>query len=283
VTPSVLITGGGTGIGAAAAERMAADGYAVCVAGRRREPLESVAERVGGLAVVADSGDPGDARRAVEACVERFGRLDALVVSAGAGASGTVGEQTLERWNRVMQTNLTGAFLICQAALGQLVATRGAIVTVASLAGLRADPASAAYCSSKAGLIMLTQCIALDYGPAGVRANCVCPGWIRTAMADEVMDELAAARGTDREGAYALAVGEVPARRAGLAEEAAEAIAWLASPAASYVNGAVLTVDGGAAVVDAGTLAFAAPSPAAPGGGEGEPGAGSRPNERRDT
>jgi meso-butanediol dehydrogenase / (S,S)-butanediol dehydrogenase / diacetyl reductase len=140
VTPSVLITGGGTGIGAAAAERMAADGYAVCVAGRRREPLESVAERVGGLAVVADSGDPGDARRAVEACVERFGRLDALVVSAGAGASGTVGEQTLERWNRVMQTNLTGAFLICQAALPQVVATRGAIVTVASLAWRRRRP-----------------------------------------------------------------------------------------------------------------------------------------------
>ncbi len=104
---------------------------------------------------------------------------------------------------------------------------------------------------------MLTQCIALDYGPLGVRANAVCPGWIRTAMADEEIDDLAERRGVDREGAYAIAVADIPARRAGSPEEVDEAVAWLASPAASYVNGAVLAVDGGAAIVDAGTLAFA--------------------------
>jgi len=108
----------------------------------------------------------------------------------------------------------------------------------------------------KAGLIMLTQCIALDYGRRGVRANCVCPGWIRTVMADNEMNELAARRGTDREGAYALATRDVPARRAGAPEEAAEAIAWLASPASSYVNGAVLPVDGGGAIVDVASMAF---------------------------
>ena len=84
-------------------------------------------------------------------------------------------------------------------------------MTVASLAGLRADPESAAYCSSKAGLIMLTQCIALDYGPRGVRANCVCPGWIRTDMADAAMDELGEIHAIGREEAYALAVADVPA------------------------------------------------------------------------
>jgi meso-butanediol dehydrogenase / (S,S)-butanediol dehydrogenase / diacetyl reductase len=254
---SVLITGGGTGIGAAVARAMAGEGWGVCVAGRRPEPLAEVAAAVQGHAVAADVTRPDDARRAVDECLARFGRLDALVISSGAGAGGGVLEQTLERWNRVLATNLTGAFLLAQAALPHLLEARGAIVTVASLAGLRADPASAAYCASKAGLIMLTQSIALDYGPAGVRANCVCPGWIRTGMADAAMDELAAMRAVDREGAYGLAVADVPARRAGNADEAAAAVAWLASPAASYVNGAVLTVDGGAAVVDAGTLAFA--------------------------
>jgi meso-butanediol dehydrogenase / (S,S)-butanediol dehydrogenase / diacetyl reductase len=260
MTPSVLVIGGGSGIGAAVAARMSEAGWDVCVSGRRIEPLERVASSVGGLAVRADVTQPADAGRAVDACVERFGRLDALVISSGTGASGAVLEQSLERWNRVIATNLTGAFLICQEALPALVSARGAIVTVSSLAGLRADPASVAYCASKAGLIMLTQCIALDYGPLGVRANCVCPGWVRTAMADAEMDSLAAARGIDREEAYAIAVASVPARRAAEPAEAAEAVAWLASPASSYVNGAVLTVDGGAAIVDAGTLAFA-PTP----------------------
>lgn len=256
MTPSVLITGGGTGIGAATARRMAADGWDVCVAGRRAEPLERLADEIGALAVRADVGQPSGAGRAVDACLNRSGRLDAVVISAGTGAGGTVGDQTLERWNRVLTTNLTGAFLVLQQAIDALIDASGAIVTVASLAGLHASPESVAYCSSKAGLIMLTRCVAVDYGPRGVRANCVCPGWIETEMGDRAMDELGGIHGTDRARAYALATEHAPARRPGRPEEAAEAIAWLASPAASYVNGAVLTVDGGLSIVDAGTLAF---------------------------
>jgi NAD(P)-dependent dehydrogenase (short-subunit alcohol dehydrogenase family) len=271
LTPTVLITGGGTGIGAAVARRMAADGWLVCVAGRRAEPLAELAAAAGAHAVCGDVAVPDDARRIVSDCVAHFGRLDALVISSGTGATGTVADQTLERWNRVLATNLTGAFLICQQALEPLEQSSGAIVTVASLAGLRADPESAAYCASKAGLIMLTQCVALDFGPRGVRANVVCPGWIQTDMADAAMDELAHDRSISRDDAYELAAADVPARRAGRVEEAAEAVAWLASPAASYVNGAVLTVDGGAAIVDAGTLAFAPHRRvAAPGGSNPE-------------
>ena len=257
MAPCALITGGGTGIGAAIARRLADGGWKLGLTGRRAEPLEALGEEVGALALPADTSDPTQIEGAVSAVVERHGRLDALVCSAGAGASGTAGEQTLERWNRVIATNLTGAFLACRAALPHLVQQGGAVVTISSLAGIRASPASAAYSASKAGLMMLTRSIALDYGPQGVRANSVCPGWIRTDMADEVMDELAARAGTDREGAYGLAVAGVPARRPGRPEHVAGAVQWLLSPEGGYVNGAVIVIDGGAAIVDVASLPFA--------------------------
>lgn len=257
MAPCALITGGGSGIGAAVARRLAADGWNLGLAGRRQEPLDAVAEEIGGVALPADTGDPEQIERAVTRLVDRFGRLDALVCSAGVGGSGTVGEQALEQWNRVIDTNLTGAFLACRAALPHLVRQRGAIVTISSVAALRASAASAAYSASKAGLVMLTHSIAFDYGPHGVRANCICPGWIRTDMADAEMDELAADAGTDRESAYREAVAAVPARRPGRPEEVAGAVAWLVSPGGGYTSGAVIVIDGGGAIVDVASLPWA--------------------------
>jgi meso-butanediol dehydrogenase / (S,S)-butanediol dehydrogenase / diacetyl reductase len=258
VSRAGLVTGGGSGIGAAIARRLAADGLVVCVTGRRREPIEALAAEIGALPIVADTGDPDEASRAVEVALEAFGRLDLLVCNAGVSAGGTVEEQSVEGWDAVLRTNLTGAFLTARAALPALVETRGAFVTISSDAGLRAGPASAAYCTAKAGLIMLTKCIALDYGPQGVRANCVCPGWVRTPMADASMDDLARAKETDREGAYELVASHVPLRRPAEAEEIAGAVAWLASPEASFMTGAVVVVDGGNVVVDASATEFAA-------------------------
>lgn len=249
-----LVTGGGTGIGAAVARRLAREGFRVCVAGRRREPLEAVAAETDGLAWPADTADEGQVAALVEAVAERLGPLDALVCAAGTSAGGTVLEQTRERWERVLATNLTGAFLACRAALPQLLETRGSIVTVSSLGGLRASPASAAYAASKAGLVMLTQCLALDHGPQGVRANCVCPGWIRTPMADATMEGL----GPDREAAYERVNRTNPLRRPGVPEEVAATVAWLAGPEAAYVNGAVLSVDGGVGALDAASTEFVA-------------------------
>jgi meso-butanediol dehydrogenase/(S,S)-butanediol dehydrogenase/diacetyl reductase len=254
---AALVTGGGTGIGAAIARRLAADGYLVCITGRRREPLDEVAAETGALAVVGDTGDPADAPNAVAAARDAFGRLDVLVCNAGIGLGGTVEEQTPEGWDAVLRTNLTGAFLACRAALPALVQAKGSVVTISSDSGLRAAPGSAAYCTAKAGLIMLTQCIALDYGPLGVRANCICPGWVRTPMADSEMDDLAQLRDTDREGAYGLVSSQVPLRRPGLPEEIAAAVAWLASEEAGFTTGAVIAIDGGNTVVDPSATVFA--------------------------
>jgi meso-butanediol dehydrogenase / (S,S)-butanediol dehydrogenase / diacetyl reductase len=257
VIRAALVTGGGTGIGAAIARRLSADGLGVCITGRRREPLDEVAAETGALAFVGDTGDPEDARKAVAAAKDAFGRLDALVCNAGIGLGGTVEEQTLEGWEAVLRTNLTGAFLACRAALPELVRTKGSIVTISSDAGLRVAPRSAAYCTAKAGLIMLTQCIALDYGPHGVRANCLCPGWVRTPMADDEMDGLGELRGTDREGAYELVTSQVPLRRPGSPEEIAAAVAWLTSDDAGFTTGAIIAIDGGNSIVDTSCTVFA--------------------------
>ncbi len=249
------MTGGGSGIGLATALRLAADGCGVVIAGRREEACVAAVREVeaaGGaaVAVASDVGEPGDAERVVAAALRRFSGVDVLVNCAGIGDAAPVLEETLEGWERVMRTNLTGAFLMARAALPSLIERRGCVVNISSVNGFLAGPGWAAYCTSKAGLIMLTRSLANDYGPEGVRANCVCPGWVRTPMADADMDAVARARATDREGAYRLTHVDNPLRRPARAEEVASVVSFLAGPDASYVNGATLPVDGGTSVVD---------------------------------
>jgi len=248
---AVILTGAGSGIGAACARRLGADGYGIVVSGRRREPLEEVAAGLDHAVVVTgDVGDPEHGAALAEAARTAFGGLDAVVLNAGIGDSAPAGDETPEGWERTIRINLTGAFLVARAALPLLVERRGSIVGVASVNAMRAGPGWASYCSSKAGLVMLCKTIANDYGPHGVRANAVCPGWVRTPMGDADMDGLAELRGTDREGAYALSHAHVPLRRPAEPEEIASVVAFLLSSEAAYVSGAELPVDGGATVVD---------------------------------
>ncbi|MEU0335428.1 SDR family oxidoreductase [Streptomyces sp. NPDC006193] len=255
----VIVTGGGTGIGAACVRLLRKAGDQVVVSGRRPEPLRRIAEETGAVAHPSDVGDPDAAVSLVDAALTAYGRLDGIVLNAGIGRSGAVGDLSLEDWDDVMRTNVTGPFLLLRAAIPHLLRTRGAVVAVASVAALRNGAGNAAYATSKAAMLHLTRSLAVDYGRQGLRANVVCPSWVRSEMADGRMARFAEEAGLGdggAEAAYDEATRPLPLGRPGDPHEVAEAVSWLLSPAASYVNGAVLTIDGGATALDVGTLAF---------------------------
>jgi meso-butanediol dehydrogenase / (S,S)-butanediol dehydrogenase / diacetyl reductase len=253
-----LITGGGSGIGAAAARLFAREGAKIIVTGRRPEPIAAVAAEVGGVAVAGDTSDPAHVAEAVAAAVSTFGGIDVLLTSAGGGFDGPVGDIDDEHWRRTFDTNLNGPMMLTRAALPVMLGRGGgSIVLVASVNGIAAAPSSAAYDVSKAGLIALARAIAVDYGARGIRANALCPGWVITPMGDEAMDELGASKGIGRQEAYDLATANVPMRRAGSAEEMAACCLFLASDESSIVTGTSLVADGGGLAVELTSTPFA--------------------------
>jgi len=252
---AALITGAATGIGAAIARRFVADGARVCITGRRREMLDQLAQSLPAGSVAVCAGDVtrlDDCRRMVDTALGLTGRLDVLVNNAAIDPGGTtVVDLDPELWHRVLETNLTGPMYLMKLSIAHMIeAGGGSIINVASLGGLRCLPGMPAYCASKAGLIMLTQQVALDFGPARIRCNAVCPGGTRTAMLEKSLSPLAEVLQTDLDGVFRAISSLVPLRRTASPEEITGICSYLASDESSFMTGAVLVLDGGAAIVD---------------------------------
>jgi len=249
-----LITGGGTGIGAAIARRFVKEGARVCITGRRREKLEKVAGALPQGSVLIFPGDVSrheDVKAMVAATLEFGGRLDILVNNAAQESLARITELDPAEWRRVIEVNLTAPFLMMRECIPHIIeAGGGSVINIASLGGLRCMPACPAYCTSKAGLIMLTQQAALDYGPYKVRCNAVCPGATKTELLEGMVVPLSKKLGTDKAGGYAYFTQNVPARRACEPDEIAGLCHYLASDESSFMTGSALLIDGGAAIVD---------------------------------
>lgn len=229
---TALVTGAARGIGLATSKQFLEQGWRVIMLDRDAEILqEEVASLDNAIAAICDVSDP-DQVAALTAGIES---LDALVNNAGVADFGPIEETDFTRWRRVMETNLDGVFLMTQALTGALATVKGAIVNIASISGLRASTLRVAYGTSKAGVMALTRQQAVELGEHGIRANCVCPGPVRTklAMAVHTPDIIAAYHDA------------IPLNRYGSEDEIASVITFLSSPAASYVTGQILSVDGG--------------------------------------
>jgi NAD(P)-dependent dehydrogenase (short-subunit alcohol dehydrogenase family) len=249
-----LITGGGRGIGMAIAERFVADGAKVCISGRNQEPLNKVAKSLPAGMVTTCSGDVTefeDAKRMVETTVKFGGKIDVLVNNAGIDPGGSVVDIDPALWRQIIETNLTGPFLLMKASIPLMIKNGGgSVINIGSLGGLRCLGNMPAYCSSKAGLIMLTQQAALEYGPSKVRCNIVCPGGTRTEMLEHSISGLKEALKTDIEGVFKFVSSMVPLRRFATTSEISGVCSFLASDDSTFMTGSVLLVDGGAAIVD---------------------------------
>jgi meso-butanediol dehydrogenase/(S,S)-butanediol dehydrogenase/diacetyl reductase len=236
----VIVTGAGSGIGAATARRFAKEGAAVVLAGRTRDKLDEVARTIGKddkvMVRPTDVADLSDVEGLVRDAVARFGRLDVLVNNAGTVVEGKITDVSAEDWRKVMATDLDGVFYGCRAALPELIKTKGSIVNTSSVSGLGGDWGMSVYNAAKGAVTNFTRALAMDHGRDGVRVNAVCPSLTRSEMTDdmfenqELMDKF---------------MERIPLGRAAEAEDIADVIAFLGSDDARFITGVNLPVDGG--------------------------------------
>ncbi|HEX6000691.1 MAG TPA: SDR family NAD(P)-dependent oxidoreductase, partial [Hyphomicrobiaceae bacterium] len=244
-----LITGGGTGIGAAIAKALSDAGAAVSLVGRRAAPLEEVAASLArASAIVADVTREPDTVEMLRAAQLACGPVDILVANAGAAESAPIARLDLAQWQRMLDVNLTGAFLATKAALPDLVrkdAPASRIIFIASTAGMKGYPYVAAYCAAKHGVVGLTRALAAELATTGVTVNAVCPGYTETPLLEASLDTITAKTGRSREDAQAGLRRFNPQGRFVKPSEVAETVLWLCTPGAQAITGQSISVSGG--------------------------------------
>jgi meso-butanediol dehydrogenase / (S,S)-butanediol dehydrogenase / diacetyl reductase len=236
---TVIVTGSGSGIGAATVQRFAREGAFVVLNGRTREKLDRVAADLDAERTLVQPGDVSDqasAEALISAAIARFGRLDVLVNNAGVVPTGPFLEAPVEDWRKVMAIDVDGVFFCTRAALPHLLRTKGNIVNVSSVSGLGGDWNMSFYNAAKGAVTNLTRSLALELGEKGVRVNAVNPGLTFTDLTKDMKDD---------EALMQKFADRIPLGRAAKAEEVADVIAFLASDDARYVTGVNLPVDGG--------------------------------------
>jgi NAD(P)-dependent dehydrogenase (short-subunit alcohol dehydrogenase family) len=241
-----LITGGGTGIGAAAAAHLAEAGAKLSLLGRRMEPLQQAAEQLGGYAIACDVTDPQQIGNAFDEARAINGPIDLLVVNAGTAESAPFHKLQRDSWDRIIAVNLTAAFDCAQAAIADLLKSdNGRLVFVASVASLRGVPYAAHYAASKHGLLGLMRSMAVEYATTSLTVNAVCPGYVDTPMTDQSVARVSAITGRSEAESRGAITAMNASGRLVSAEAVGQAIAMLCLPVSRDINGAALTIDGG--------------------------------------
>lgn len=240
----VIVSGATSGIGRAVAARLARRGAVVAILGRDKAKAELVAAEVaaaGGTpwTAIVDIADMNGVSDAVERFAAQFGGIETVVSSAGIASTGTLTSTVPDEWHRIINTNLNGTYYLARAAMPELVKTKGSFVAISSDAGVQGAQGYAAYATSKHALHGLIKCMALDYGPHGVRSHAVCPAFVETPMADELL-----AAATPEEVEYFKKT--IPLGRFAQPSEVADAVAHLTSAEAAFANGVFYRLDGGA-------------------------------------
>ena len=238
-----VVTGGASGIGAATARRFVGEGAEVCILDRDLPAAQALAMELGQdhFAVEVDVRLEPAVEQAAGEVYTRWGHIDVLVNNAGSELNKTYNETTVEEWDRVLDTDLKGPWLLCKHFVPAMVDRgSGSVINISSLNGLVGFPLSTAYGSAKGGLVVFTRDMAIELATSGVRINCVCPGVIETPMMERWTDLM-----PDKEEAKAMLRGVMPIGRMGTAEEVASAVLFFASADSSLCQGAVLSVDGG--------------------------------------